>query len=117
MLTVVFWLMVDCDLSVAMEACKPVPQDKYCDLQLNDTDPGDTMMTALRDAMEWPSWNTLWTKRYPALENITWFPGSTVNNTISYNSKLALHLPTRRPSQARHVVHTKSSLARKPMLK
>lgn len=89
--------MVDCDISVAMEACKPVPQDKFCDLQLNDTDPGDTMMAALRDAMEWPSWNTLWTKRYPALGNITWFPGSTVNNTISYNSKLALYLPPRRP--------------------
>ena len=67
-----------------------MPQDKFCDLALNDTDPGDTMMTALRDAMAWPTWNTLWTKRYPALGNITWFPGSTVNNTVTYNSKAAL---------------------------
>jgi hypothetical protein len=52
---------------------------------INDTDPGDTMMISLREAMAWPTWSTLWTSRYPPLGNISWFPGSTLNNTITYN--------------------------------
>jgi hypothetical protein len=74
-------MFIENGISVALAACSP--NDKHCNLPLEDA--SDLMLTALRDAMTWPEWGSLWLRRYPALRNITWNPGATANNTISGN--------------------------------
>jgi hypothetical protein len=56
-----------------------------CNLAFNDTSPSDTMITALHEAMAWPTWDTIWLAAYPKLRNISWAPGATVNNTVNDN--------------------------------
>ena len=67
-------LFIHCNTSVRTEACYNLPRDSWCNLPLNDTDKGDTMIAALHAAMSWPTWPTLWLETYPALSNITWAP-------------------------------------------
>jgi hypothetical protein len=44
-------MFIHCNASVWCEACYDTPKDKWCNLPLNDTDPGDTMIAALHKAM------------------------------------------------------------------
>ena len=78
-------LFIHCNTSVRAEACYNLPRDKWCNLPMNDTDKGDTMIAALHAAMKWPTWNTLWLETYPALRNISWAPSTTINNTADGN--------------------------------
>ena len=78
-------LFIGTNISIAVEDCQPIKADAWCDLPLSDPNTGDTLITSLKAAMEWPLWSTLWMERYPALRNVTWHPGATLNNTVDAN--------------------------------
>eukprot|EP01050_Picozoa_sp_SAG11_P024018 SAG11_NODE_4998_length_1697_cov_1.186483_1_plen_264_part_10 len=81
-------IFIDCNTSVWCEGCYNIPKDHFYNLAFDDTDPGDTMIAALRAAMAWPTWNTTWLEAYPLLSNVSWAPGVTVNNTVDNNVAL-----------------------------
>ena len=83
-------MFLGCNASVWVSACYNIPKYKWCNLPINDTSAADTMMVALHEAMAWPSWQTVWLPAYPKLRNITWAPGSTVNNTVNNNVAIGL---------------------------
>lgn len=78
-------LFIGTNVSIAVEDCQPITADAWCDLPLSDSDPADTLISSLKSAMAWPLWSTLWMERYPALRNVTWHPGATINNTVNAN--------------------------------
>ena len=78
-------LFIGSNISVAVEDCQPIKADAWCDLQLSDPDKSDTLISSLREAMTWLTWESLWLERYPPLRNVTWHPGATVNNTVDSN--------------------------------
>jgi hypothetical protein len=86
-------LFIGTSVSIAVEDCQPIKADAWCDLALSDPDPSDTLISSLKAAMKWPLWSTVWMQRYPALRNVTWHPGATLNNTAptpgsGYNSRM-----------------------------
>ena len=42
-------------------------------------------MLALREAMNWPTWSTIWLPAYPLLQNITWGPSATIDHSAINN--------------------------------
>ena len=74
-------IFIDSGLSIALAAC--AAEDRGCNKPLNDT--ADTMMSSLREAMQWPQWKTRWMPAYPALTNVSWNPGATINNSVEGN--------------------------------
>jgi hypothetical protein len=75
-------LLADCNNSVQINACYNRPRDAWCNLPINNS---ESMMLALREAMNWPTWSTIWLPAYPLLQNITWGPSATIDNSAINN--------------------------------
>ena len=73
-------LFIGDGLSVAVAACEV--NDTTCNPPLSD--PANALAASLNATMSLPEWETVWLPHYPALRNVTWSPGATVNNTVSW---------------------------------
>ena len=74
-------LFINCGVAVAIEACSG---KCYATFQLNSSDP---QAIALRAAMAWPEWDSVWLTQYPALRSVTAYaPGYSLNNSVEVNS-------------------------------